>query len=207
MKRRDFFRLGVHKAAKIVSHVALEKFPGQTRSWIRPPFALGEIAFEQACTRCDACIEACTYDVLFSLTEDHGRREAGTPAMDLINKGCHMCADWPCVTVCEPRALKVPDQDANHPKLAQVYINPEICLPYAGPECGACAHVCPVPGALEWRDGTKPVVNQTLCSGCALCREACIVEPKAVVVVPAAGEELTAEVLSREHVDVRRPAE
>ncbi len=190
MKRRDFFRFGVHKAARIVSHVALEKFPGKTRSWIRPPFAPGEIAFEQACTRCDACIEACTYDVLFRLTEDHGRREAGTPAMDLMNKGCRMCADWPCVTVCEPGALKLPDQAETQPKLARVSINPEICLPYSGPECGACAHACPVPGALEWQGGTKPVINQDLCTGCAMCREACIVDPKAVELVPAAREEV-----------------
>ncbi len=193
MKRRDFFRLGAHKAAKIVSHVALEKFSGPTGSWIRPPFALSEIAFEQACTRCDACIDACDFDVLFPLTEDHGRREAGTPAMDLVNKGCHMCVDWPCVTVCEPGALKIPEGDAIEPRLARVRIDPETCLPYSGPECGACAQACPVPGALEWHGGTRPFVNQTLCTGCALCREACIVEPKAVEVVPRVGRELSDE--------------
>jgi ferredoxin-type protein NapG len=194
MRRREFFRFGAHKAAKFVSQAALEKFPSLSPSWIRPPFALPEIAFEQACTRCDACIEACDYGVLFRLTEVHGRREVETPAMDLLNKGCRMCADWPCVTVCEPRALVIPDEEAAPPKLARVRVDPEICLPYAGPECGACAHACPVPGALEWRDGTKPVVNQQLCTGCALCREACIVEPKAVNVVPAAPEESAANV-------------
>ena len=68
------------------------------------------------------------------------------------------------------------------PKLAAVRIDTRTCLPYSGPECGACAHACPVPGALEWEDGIRPVVNDERCTGCALCREACIVEPKAIEV-------------------------
>jgi Fe-S-cluster-containing dehydrogenase component len=42
------------------------------------------------------------------------------------------------------------------------------------------AHSCPVPGALEWEGGIRPVINDTLCTGCALCRGACIVAPKAI---------------------------
>ena len=51
---------------------------------------------------------------------------------------------------------------------------------YNGPECGACAHVCPVPGALSWEGGLRPVIDQSICTGCALCREACITNPKSV---------------------------
>ena len=107
-----------------------------------------------------------------------------------------MCADWPCVTVCEPEVLKLPEQSdgpagpAGPPTLARARIDPQTCLPYQGPECGACAHACPVPGALEWRDGIRPVINPVLCTGCAMCREACIVEPKAVEISAfPAGEE------------------
>lgn len=66
------------------------------------------------------------------------------------------------------------------PKIAKVFINTGTCLPYSGPECGAC-RVCPVEGAMVW-DMEKPAINEELCTGCALCREACIVEPKAIVV-------------------------
>ena len=51
-----------------------------------------------------------------------------------------------------------------------------------GPECGACTDACPVEDALEWEDGIKPVVNGERCTGCALCREACILDPKAIKV-------------------------
>ncbi len=100
------------------------------------------------------------------------------------------------MSACEPDALKLPDRAEGAPlappKLAAVRIDPRACLPYSGPECGACAHACPVPGALEWADGIRPVINDERCTGCALCREACIVEPKAIEVAALAPDEETA---------------
>ena len=182
MKRRDFFRLGARKAAEVTAQLASQKVAWHAEAWLRPPFAQEELNFLLACTRCDKCIEACDFDVLFKLPADLGRTVAGTPAMDLLNWGCHLCSDWPCVKACEPEALKRPHQSNGLVKLARVRIEPDACLPYAGPECGACAHSCPVPGALEWEGGVRPVINNELCTGCALCREACIVDSKAIAV-------------------------
>ena len=53
------------------------------------------------------------------------------------------------------------------------------CLPYLGPECGACNGYCPVPGAMHWQH-ERPSINDALCTGCGLCREACVIEPKAI---------------------------
>jgi ferredoxin len=61
-----------------------------------------------------------------------------------------------------------------------VRIDTETCLPYLGPECGACADSCPVPGALRWEGGLRPVIDDEICTGCALCRQACILDPKAI---------------------------
>ena len=192
MDRREFFRTGIRKSAEVVYRTASEKAAAQARNWLRPPFATQELDFLLACTRCDKCIEACPHNVLFKLSAKTGLHAAGTPAMDLLNHGCHMCADWPCVQACEPNALNLPepvDGVAPEPvKLARAQINQNECLPYRGPECGACAHACPVPGALEWRDGIKPVINEDHCTGCALCREACIVDPKAVTISPLVDE-------------------
>jgi ferredoxin-type protein NapG len=198
MKRRDFFKLGARKAAEIASHVASEKFAMQAESWLRPPFAKAELPFLLACTRCDKCIEACPHDVLFKLPARLGSRVEDTPALDLIKRGCHMCSDWPCVQACEPGALAFPNHDDGAPpapvRLAQVWIDTTTCLPYLGPECGACADACPVEGALEWEGGIKPVVNGERCTGCALCREACILDPKAIKVAALVPDEETAEV-------------
>ncbi len=199
MKRRELFKLGASKAAEITTNLAARKAAAEAEQWLRPPFALEELDFLLACTRCDECIEACPHDVLFKLPARWGLKAVGTPAMDLAHRGCHMCEDWPCVAACEPNALMmavaqeapeegpggVPEEDptpsAPLPKLAIVAIDTKTCLPYLGPECGACSDSCPVPGALQW-NGPKPVIDQDTCTGCALCREACIADPKAVTV-------------------------
>ncbi|MDH5391751.1 MAG: hypothetical protein OEY11_01070 [Gammaproteobacteria bacterium] len=198
MDRRSFFTRGAGKVAKAVTEHSAEKARKEAVRWIRPPFALDELDFLLACTRCDACIEACTFDIIFPLSAKLGAKVIATPAMDLLTKGCQLCEGWPCVNACEANALKLPDQllkkhelsetnargeqykERYLPKLANIVINKETCLPYSGPECGAC-RICPVDGAMHW-NREKPEINQSLCTGCALCRESCIVEPKAILV-------------------------
>ncbi len=183
LKRRGLLKLGARKAVEITTRAAARQAAREAENWIRPPFAAEELDFLLNCPRCDKCIEGCPHGVLFKLPAKWGVKAAGTPAMDLRVRGCHLCEDWPCVAACEPQALKLPDVDGMPPpeavKLARVTINTKTCLPYLGPECGACAGSCPLPGALEWQ-GPKPVINEDICTGCALCREACIVEPKAL---------------------------
>ena len=186
IERRDFFKLGARKAAHVAHKLASDKARARAQHWIRPPFALDELDFLLTCTRCADCIEACPHDVLFPLAPRLGVQVTGTPAMDLLAIGCHMCADWPCVNACAPRALAMPEQSVA--KFAVVGIDTAACLPYSGPECGACADACPVPGALAWDGGIRPVINEELCTGCALCREACIVDPKAITVSTLAPE-------------------
>ena len=183
MDRRNFFKLGLQKVAGTAVKLADEAASQRARRWLRPPYALPELEFLLACTRCDKCIEACPHDVIFKLPARLGAQVVGTPAMDVLNKGCHLCDDWPCVNACEPGALRFPvtdeDEEMPLPKLAHAEINVSSCLPYQGPECGACKPACPVPGALNW-EMEKPSIDPESCTGCGLCREACIVEPKAV---------------------------
>ena len=183
MDRREFFKAGLQKATETAVQLVDETVAQRASHWLRPPFAQAELEFLLACTRCDKCIEACPHDVIFNLPARLGAQVAGTPAMDILNKGCHLCDDWPCVNACEPKALQLPvpaeDTAPPLPKLAYAEINTSSCLPYQGPECGACKPACPVPGAMTW-DREKPQINPEFCTGCGLCREACIVEPKAV---------------------------
>jgi len=213
MDRRNFFRSAFSKGGKAAVKAVDASVNKQASHWIRPPFAINELEFLLACTRCSDCIEACSFNVIFSLSARTGARAAGTPALDLLNKGCHLCEDWRCVTACTTGALILPviktdtDNDAEiegekletqqvktfdddktevektatiaPPKLAIASMDTNTCLPYSGPECGACISICPVDGALTL-DMAKPIINQDLCTGCGLCRETCITEPKAI---------------------------
>lgn len=193
MDRRGFFKKVLHGGARqAVDHVE-GKVNRAAERWIRPPFAVAELDFLLACTRCGDCIAACPHDVIFPLAGRLGPQVAGTPALDLLNKGCHLCGDWPCVTACPEPALilpevsEVPDAPAPNslPLLAMASIDRDTCLPWQGPECGACEGSCPVPGALRW-EASKPIIDPGRCVGCGLCREACIVEPSAVTLAKVA---------------------
>ncbi len=179
MERREFFRLGAQKVTEAVARLADERATRRARNWLRPPFARPELEFLLCCTRCDACFEACPHDVIFRLPERLGIDTADTPALDLSNRGCRLCQDWPCATACETNALEL---TKGAPRLAAIEIDIDVCLPYSGPECGACADSCPVPGALQWQDGLRPTIDPDICVGCAQCREACITEPKSITV-------------------------
>ena len=197
MDRREFFRRGMGRVAKEVVQHADAQISERASRWIRPPFAISEIEFLLACTRCNACIDACPHDVIFPLAASNGADVMNTPALDLLNAACHLCADWPCVTTCETAALQIPNFEAEPekelpkdneldviiplPNLAHIEIQTSSCLPYNGPECGACAGACPVEGALQWH-AERPSINQQLCTGCALCRQACITEPKSILI-------------------------
>jgi len=187
MGRRDLFRLGIRKVAQVVTERVEARVTQKARAWFRPPFAAPELDFLTRCTRCSDCIDACPHNVLFALDGRYGLASAGTPAADLLARGCRLCADWPCVAACKTGALRLPDTDDDEPatpplpRLARARIDQARCLPWSGPECGACADSCPVPGALVW-EGSKPHIDAGICTGCALCREACITTPKSVLI-------------------------
>lgn len=185
--RRTFFKAGTLKLAEVVINRADARARQCAKHWIRPPYALDELDFLTTCTRCSECIDACPHQIIFPLQSRLGATVTNTPALDLINKGCHLCADWPCVTACKQGALKFPvkiqqaepDATVPIPLIAVASINQSSCLPYNGPECGACASSCPIPSALNWHS-QKPLIDSELCVGCGLCREACITNPKSI---------------------------
>ena len=227
ISRRSFFKRSLGKATELGTQIIEEKVAQKAKNWIRPPFAIAELDFILACNRCGDCTTACPYDVVFPLPATKGIDVAGTPAMDILNKGCHLCTDWPCVTACETDALnfsygKLVDVEADSeseaeseettaidtttslvksddetgiiktakplatmplatecPSMAKAKINTKECMPYSGPECGACRGSCPIPNTLTWSN-EKPSINQETCIGCGLCREACITSPKSV---------------------------
>ncbi len=188
LDRRSFFRLGARKAAKTAVDMADKRVEERTKLFVRPPFAIKELDFLLRCTRCTDCITACPHQTIFPLSARLGVEVVSTPALDLTNKACHLCEGWPCVSACKTEALVLPIAEIGEdeqplpiaaPKLALAIIDTSTCLPFMGPECGACGSVCPIPDAIEW-DMTRPQINPALCVGCGLCRESCVTDPKSI---------------------------
>lgn len=183
MERRAFFCRAGRKMSETVAREADRRASARAAYWIRPPFALDELEFLLACTRCGECVAACPHHVIFKLPARLGVQVVGTPALDLLNKACQLCDDWPCLKSCAPGALQLPampkGEPAALPLLSRAAIDTGLCIAHLGPECGACATSCPIPGALRW-DGVRPFIEPALCIGCARCRHACITDPPAV---------------------------
>jgi ferredoxin-type protein NapG len=184
MDRRSFLKRTAQKTAEHAVESLESRIKQRARRWIRPPYAIDELDFLLACSRCGDCIDACPHGTVFPLKASLGADVVGTPALDLTNKACHLCEDWPCVNACATGALRLAETKDNtetRPMLATAQINTRECLPYKGPECGACEGSCPVTGALLWKD-VRPVIDTDHCIGCGLCRESCILEPPAIVI-------------------------
>lgn len=204
LSRRFFIKQSLSKVTSIASEVVERKAAQKAKRWVRPPFAIPELDFLLACNRCGDCVSACPHEVVFALPVNRGVEVASTPALDVLNKGCHLCSDWPCVTACQTNALSfsygkntdnVQDDDGADsskealsenmpearacPSMAKASINTAECMPYSGPECGACKGSCPIENTLVWHN-EKPSIVQESCVGCGLCREACITLPNAI---------------------------
>jgi ferredoxin-type protein NapG len=97
------------------------------------------------------------------------------------DRPCAMCEGFPCVQACPEGALMPPPPDVRVWKLGVIELDASRCLPFRGPECGACRETCPegAEGALRF-ERNRPVIDETLCVGCGQCVDACIVAPKAL---------------------------
>ena len=151
---------------------------------VRPPGTQSELEFLTTCTGCGRCLAVCPVDALIPAavpaTTGSGV-EKFLPVIDFSANLCVLCADTPCIAVCEPRALRFPGDAGIH--LTEVRFDPRHCLPYQGPECGACADSCPLPGVLVFHDW-KPVFELPACAGCGACMRRCPMEPKPLSFAP-----------------------
>jgi len=140
----------------------------EKRPFQRPPGSGTEAEFLEECTSCGDCITACPWTAIGVLPEAAGLA-AGTPAMNTARAACHLCEDLPCVAACEPGALLAMGPESIMLGLAEV--DEDACLPFKGPECGACVPECPL-GAITL-SRARPSIDSDVCNGCGLCVPAC----------------------------------
>lgn len=162
---------------------------------IRPPGALPEDDFLNACTRCGMCVQECPYGIL-KLSELGSGVANGTPYFTARTNPCEMCEDIPCIPACPTNALDHSLTDINKSRMGlAVLIDQETCIAFRGLRCEVCFNVCPVQGKaikIETRANIRtgmhaifpPVVYSEHCTGCGLCEKVCILEVSAIKVLP-----------------------
>lgn len=146
---------------------------------LRPPGAIDEPLFLDGCTRCDKCIQACPHDAIVH-APDRMREAAGTPIIDPDHQPCMMCEDFPCITACEPNVLTplIPKM------MGTAKVTQHLCLAHHGTTCTVCSERCVVDGAIEVTNG-KPTVNESICTGCGVCRYVCPAPENAILLMPS----------------------
>lgn len=181
-------------AALLGARVGGERAHALPHDRIRPPGALVEREFRQACIRCGLCVQDCPYDTL-RLADLGDRVPAGTPFFTARTTPCEMCKSIPCVAACPTGALRhslldIRDADMGVAELGA----PERCLSYTGAAyCNSCFWACPIHGTAirmqyaRTRGGGyfTPVVDADHCTGCGLCEKACVLEGDAAITVRA----------------------
>jgi ferredoxin-type protein NapF len=133
---------------------------------LRPPWSRVGDAFDQACTRCGKCADACPTHVL--------RIENGRLRVDYADGECTFCGA--CATVCPEPAFDMAALAANaRPWNVGARID-NTCLARLGVECSSCGDACEA-HAIRFRvhGGSlpDPRVDPHLCTGCGACVRVC----------------------------------
>jgi ferredoxin-type protein NapF len=150
------------------------------RPIFRPPWALPEEEFLAACTKCDACVEACPRDTI-RRGPDFMPGGEGYPVLFLNRTPCDHCGA--CAEACPTTAIRK-GLSPREARMGRAKIETSHCVLGEGEACRACVDACPFPDeAISIREGYFPHVDPSVCTGCGLCVEPC--PGKAVYVVPA----------------------
>lgn len=184
LSRRDLFTLGLRDGLRGAARAAAGILPVRAPEvrapapappplFLRPPGALPEAEFRAACTRCDACLIACPRESIRRAGHELGDAHEGTPVILPAEQPCWLCKDMPCITACEPGALR-PLAAPRDARLGAIRIRAQACYAAQGNLCDVCAERCPVrPKAIRVSMGAPPELDVALCTGCAVCAWLC----------------------------------
>jgi ferredoxin-type protein NapG len=159
----------VGRSATIMAEQEEKEEPSQ--KWLRPPGALKEKEFLSACTQCTDCQTACPYDSIRRLGPEFGIN-AGTPAIIPDESPCYLCEDMPCITACEPRALRTIDR--REVSMGLAVLKTDTCYVAQGQPCDYCFVRCPLKDtAIKATNKGLPIVIESGCVGCGVCAYLC----------------------------------
>jgi ferredoxin-type protein NapF len=139
------------------------------KSELRPPWALNEASFIEACDGCGDCIENCPHQILLM--------SRGFPQVDFSKGECTFCGD--CSDACPRGALERPtgqapaDQQFPWNYVASIS---NVCLAVNGTSCVRCIESCAQEAIIARpRLGGRLAINidAANCNACGACVAGC----------------------------------
>lgn len=167
-----------------VTHVPINEPMPTQQPFLRPPGALPEPSFADACSRCGKCVEACPAQCIV-LDKDLGD---GLPHIVARQMPCVVCDELACMNVCPTGALKLVPREKIDMGLAAV--DHDRCL--RGPDtvprhksaededCQICIQACPYGDAALGLDEQGTIEVRYGCTGCGVCEHRCPTEPASI---------------------------
>ncbi|MCX8124993.1 MAG: 4Fe-4S binding protein [Spirochaetes bacterium] len=164
---------------------------------IRPPGALPETRFLDACIRCGQCMNVCPTNALHPCIGESGFYGMFTPRLISRIGYCDFTCTR-CGNVCPTGAIReLSLKEKQKYVIGTAYIIRDICIPWSQAQnCIVCEEVCPVANkaiTLEKtiaknKDGVTvelllPVVHEDRCIGCGICENRCPVSGQSAIVI------------------------
>jgi ferredoxin-type protein NapG len=206
MARRRFFREGLRELLKPLASMAepleeavrqlgeLERIgtpqadpyhspaapvpPGE--HWLRPPGALSEREFLDACSRCGECVRVCPAQCI--KLDYSGGKGKGAPYIEPDAMPCVLCSSLACMNNCPSGAL--PLTPLLQIDMGTAVWNEHLCVRSHGEDCTKCVDHCPVGTMALELIGNRVHVIEEGCTGCGVCQNNCPTDPKSIVVMP-----------------------
>jgi polyferredoxin len=159
--------------------------------FLRPPGAMAETSFNQACIRCGECMKVCITGGLQPSLLEGGVQALMTPRLVPAMGHCEYQCDQ-CQKVCPTGAIQpFLTEDKPFIKMGSARIDRSSCIAWYRDEyCLVCDEHCPYK-AIYWKliDGRlRPMVDPDLCTGCGFCENRCPVKPDAAIRAYRQGE-------------------
>lgn len=165
---------------------------------IRPPGAIPEGDFLNACIHCGKCMKVCPTNGLQPCVLEAGIAGLWTPRLVARIGGCEKNCSM-CGQVCPTGAIrKLDPEEKTYARMGTAVIDRARCIAWEQDRvCLICDEACPygairsLSETIRGATGLRPFVDEGICTGCGLCEARCPIEGRAAIEVFSIGEERT----------------